>query len=101
MVLGPRPQLSFDSFGHGGRVENLKRGDQLEDFMAHGSPLGLCRFVLLWDLNLVDLNDAQTSSDKNKQSVKVYCTYVYSMFIVHVYYVCLYEGPKVFKECEV
>lgn len=40
MDLGPRPQLSFDSFGHVGRVENLKRGDQLEEFTAR-SAVGL------------------------------------------------------------
>ena len=48
----------------------------------------------------MDLNDAQTSSDK-KQQVKVYCTYVYacllSMYTTYVYV----KVQKVFRACEV
>lgn len=56
--------------------------------------------VLLWDLNLVNLNDAQTSSDK-KQQVKMYCAYVYacllSMYTTYVYL----KVQEVFRECDV
>lgn len=51
MDLGPRPQLSFDSFGHVGPVENLKRGDQLEEFTAR-SAVGLESCGSEWNSNL-------------------------------------------------
>ena len=96
MDLGPRPQLSFDSFGHVGRVENLKRGDQLEEFTAR-SAVGLESCGSEWCAN----------KQWQKQQVKVYCTYIYHIYMfMHVYCPCIlrmfmWRSKKVFRACEV